>query len=40
MSLLQRTVEVFPLYMAAGVLRLRDSPDHISEKALSFWFLL
>lgn len=40
MSMLQRTVEVFALCMAAGVLLLRDCPDDVSEKALLFWFLL
>lgn len=38
--MLQRTVEVFALCMAAGVLLLRDCPDDVSEKALLFWFLL
>lgn len=40
MSVLRRTVEIFALYMAAGVLLLRDCPDDVSEKALSFWLLL
>lgn len=40
MSMLQRTVEVFALSVAAGVLLLRDSPDDVSEKTLSFWFLV
>lgn len=39
MSMLQRTLELFALYMAAGVLLLRDCPDDVSEKALSFLFL-
>lgn len=40
MFVLWRTVEIFALYMAAGVLLLHDCPDDVSEKALLLWLLL